>query len=199
MKNSEQYKRIFRLGLVALLFVIEMFVFLYVWRTYYSNLMEITYAKLGHWMIVAVYGIMLCIFTVIFAGWKIGYLRMFNMVYLQSLTTVWANIIIYLQIVLLTRHFYSVVPILLMTATDIIVIAIWSPIVSLLYRVIYPPRKVLMVYAERWSQAVGIQTFFLLFYKDARLFAYRANLRCLIAVVNIATNGTYKFLLCHIH
>ena len=47
--------------------------------------------------------------------------------------------------------------------------------------------------------AVGIQTFFLLFYKDARLFAYRANLRCLIAVVNIATNGTYKFLLCHIH
>ena len=47
--------------------------------------------------------------------------------------------------------------------------------------------------------AIGIQTFFLLFYKDARLFAYRANLRCLIAVVNIATNGTYKFLLCHIH
>mgnify|MGYP003537132570 FL=1 len=87
MKNSEQYKRIFRLGLVALLFVIEVFVFLYAWRTYYSNLMEITYAKLGHWVIVAVYGIMLCIFTVIFAGWKIGYLRMFNMLYLQSLTS----------------------------------------------------------------------------------------------------------------
>ena len=48
LKNSEQYKRIFRLGLIALLFAIEMFVFLYVWKTYYSNLMEITYAKLGH-------------------------------------------------------------------------------------------------------------------------------------------------------
>ena len=154
LKNSEQYKRIFRLGLIALLFAIEMLVFLYVWKTYYSNLMEITYAKLGHWMIVAVYGIMLCIFTVIFAGWKIGYLRVFNMVYLQSLTTVWANIIIYLQIVLLTRHFYSVVPILLMTITEIIIIAIWSPVVSLLYRVVYPPRRVLMVYAERWSQGI---------------------------------------------
>ena len=47
--------------------------------------------------------------------------------------------------------------------------------------------------------AIGIQTILLLFYKDARLLAYWANLRCLIAVVNIATNGTYKFLLCHIH
>ena len=48
--------------------------------------------------------------------------------------------------------------------------------------------------------AVGVKTFLLFnLCEDARLFAYWANLRCLIAVVNIATNGTYKFLLCHIH
>ena len=84
MKKSEQYKRLFRLGFVAILFLAEMFIFHYVWRMYYSNLMEITYANLGHWMIVGVYGLMLCIFTVLFAGWKIGYLRIFNTVYLQS-------------------------------------------------------------------------------------------------------------------
>ena len=154
MKKSEQYKRLFRLGFVAILFLIEMFAFHYVWRTYYSNLMEITYANLGHWMIVGVYGLMLCIFTVLFAGWKIGYLRIFNTVYLQSVATICANVIIYLQIVLLTKHFYSVVPILLMTVLEISVIAIWSPIASLLYRVVYPPRKVLMVYAERWSEGI---------------------------------------------
>ena len=154
MKKSEQYKRLFRLGFVAILFLAEMLLFYYVWRTYYSDLMEITYANLGHWMIVGVYGLMLCIFTVLFAGWKIGYLRVFNTVYLQSIATISANIIIYLQIVLLTKHFYSVVPIIVMSIIDVAVIAVWSPIASLLYRVVYPPRKVLMVYAERWSEGI---------------------------------------------
>ena len=154
MKKSEQYKRLFRLGFVAILFLAEMFIFHYVWRTYYSNLMEITYANLGHWMIVGVYGLMLCIFTVLFAGWKIGYLRIFNTVYLQSIATLGANVIIYLQIVLLTKHFYSIVPIIAMSAIDIAIIAIWSPVASLLYRVVYPPRKVLMVFAERWSEGI---------------------------------------------
>jgi len=154
LKKSEQYKRIFRLGFVAILFLAEMLLFYYVWRTYYSDLMEITYANLGHWMIVGVYGLMLYIFTVLFAGWKIGYLRIFNTVYLQSIATISANIIIYLQIVLLTKHFYSVVPIIVMSLADVAIIALWSPIASLLYRVVYPPRKVLMVYAERWFEGI---------------------------------------------
>lgn len=154
MKKSEQYKRLFRLGFVAILFLAEMLLFHYIWRTYYSDLMEITYANLGHWMIVGVYGLMLCIFTVLFAGWKIGYLRIFNTVYLQSIATISANIIIYLQIVLLTKHFYSIVPMIVMSLIDVAIIAVWSPVASLLYRVVYPPRKVLMVYAERWSEGI---------------------------------------------
>lgn len=55
MKNYEQYKRIFRLFLVAVLFAAEMFMYRYVWKEYYSELMEISYARLGHWMMVGVY------------------------------------------------------------------------------------------------------------------------------------------------
>ena len=139
--------------MVALLFAMEMFVYLYVWRKYYSDLMEITYARLGHWMIVAIYGVMLLIFTVIFAGWRIGYLRNFNMVYAQSLTSVCANIMIYFQIVLLTKHFYTVVPIVAMTAIDIIIISVWSPASLFIYRKIYPARKVLLIYATHWKDS----------------------------------------------
>ena len=42
MKNYEQYKRLFRLCLVALLFAAEMLLYWYVWKEYYSELMEIT-------------------------------------------------------------------------------------------------------------------------------------------------------------
>lgn len=154
MKNYEQYKRLFRLCLVALLFAAEMLLYWYVWKEYYSELMEITYARLGHWMMVAVYGVVLCIFTAIFGGLKIGYLRNFNMVYAQSLTCICSNILIYLQIVLLTKHFYTVVPLLLMTLVEIVVISLWSPLSLFLYRKIYPPRHVLLVYGERWTHSL---------------------------------------------
>ena len=65
-------------------FAAEMFMYRYVWKEYYSELMEISYARLGHWMMVGVYGVVLCVFTAIFGGLKIGYLRNFNMVYAQS-------------------------------------------------------------------------------------------------------------------
>lgn len=153
MKNYEQYKRLFRLCMVAILFALEMVVYQFVWRKYYSDLMEITYARLGHWMMVAVYGVMLLIFTVIFAGWRIGYLRNFNMVYAQSLTSICANTMIYFQIVLLTRHFYSIAPIVAMTAVEIILISFWSPAALYVYRKIYPPRQVILIYAEHWKES----------------------------------------------
>lgn len=149
MKNYEQYKRMYRLFLVAILFAAEMAMYYYVWTRFYSDLMEITYAKLGHRMMVAVYGVVLCIFTRIFGGLKIGYLRNFNLIYAQSLISIGSNIMIYLQIVLLTKHFYTVVPLILMTLAEIIVISLWSPLANFIYRKIYPPRNVLLVYGER--------------------------------------------------
>jgi len=154
MKNYEQYKRLFRLLLVAVLFAAEMFMYKYVWIEYYSELMEISYARLGHWMMVAVYGVVLCVFTAIFGGLKIGYLRNFNMIYAQSLISICANIMIYLQIVLLTKHFYTILPLLLMTLAEIVVISFWSPLSLFLYRKIYPPRHVLLVYGERWTNSL---------------------------------------------
>lgn len=154
MKKYEPYKRLFRICLVALLFVTEMFLYKYVWRNYYSDLMEITYARLGHWMMIGVYGVVLCVFTAIFGGLKIGYLQNFNMIYAQSLTSLCSNIMIYLQIVLLTRHFYTVVPLLVMTLIEIVIISVWSPFSLFLYRKVYPPRRVLLVYGERWTPSL---------------------------------------------
>ena len=41
--------------MVVILFSAEMMIYYYVWTRYYSDYMEITYARLGHRMMVAVY------------------------------------------------------------------------------------------------------------------------------------------------
>jgi len=148
MKSYEQYKRIVRFLSGAVLLLIEIGLYWYTWVYYYNNLMETPYNRTGHWLIVAVYGLLLLVFGKLYGGLKVGYLKTANMIYSQILATLCANVMIYLQITLLTKVFQSITPLVYMTLTDILIISIWSYLFNRIYRKIYPPRKVLLIYGE---------------------------------------------------
>lgn len=149
MKKYEQYKRMVRFFLNAILCGLEMALYLYIWINYYNKLMETPYNRTGHWLIVTVYGIFLLIFSKLYGGLKIGYLRTTNMIYSQTLASISATALIYLQITLLTKHFQYIIPLLVMTLIDIFIISMWSFTSTIIYRKLYPPRKVILVYGER--------------------------------------------------
>jgi exopolysaccharide biosynthesis polyprenyl glycosylphosphotransferase len=127
---------------------LEMSAFWYVWIHFYNQKMEIPYNRSGHWLMVAVYGIFLVLFNILYGGWKVGYLRTGNMIYSQLLAAFCANAMAYLQITLLTKSFQNLVPLLVMTGEEFLVISIWSFLFNRLYRQIYPPRNVLLIYGE---------------------------------------------------
>lgn len=149
MKNFEQYKRIVRFTSIITLVVCEMAIYWTVWLRHYNIEMEIPYNRTGNWMIVAVYCLILLIFSKMYGGLKIGYLKTFNIIYSQFLTTISANALIYLQITLLIKHFTSIVPLVYMTVLQLLVIVPWGIIFTRLYRFLYPARKALLVYGER--------------------------------------------------
>ncbi len=144
----EQYKRIVRFLIGVVILSLEMVAYWYVWVNYYNQHMEVPYNRTGHWLMVAVYGLLLVIFNIIYGGWRVGYMRTRNMIYSQTLAGLCANFMIYLQITLLTKHFLNVGPLLAMTAVQFVVICIWSTISTRLYRILYPPRRVLLIYGE---------------------------------------------------
>lgn len=148
MKSYEQYKRIVRFLSGAVLLGTEMVLYWYVWLSFYNNKMEVPYNRTGHWLMVVVYGILLVVFSRLYGGLKIGYLKISNMIYSQALATFCANGMIYLQITLLTKHFQNTFPLLIMTFSEFILIAIWSFLFNRLYRKIYPPRRVLLIFGE---------------------------------------------------
>ena len=148
VKNYEQYKRIIRFLSGAVLVLIEMFFYLYTWLHYYNNMMEVPYNRTGHWLIAVVYGMLLLIFAKLYGGLKIGYLKTTSMICSQMLATICANIMIYLQITLLTKQFQNVLPLLFMTSVEFLFISMWSYLFNRIYRKIYPPRKVLLIYGE---------------------------------------------------
>lgn len=149
MKNFEQYKRIVRFTSAVILFTCEMIVFWGIWLKHYNIEMEIPYNRTGNWMIVAVYGVLLFIFSKMYGGLKIGYLKTFNIIYSQFLTAIFANALMYLQITLLIKHFTSIRPLLFMTLLEVAIIVPWGVIFTQFYRMLYPARRTLLVYGNR--------------------------------------------------
>lgn len=154
MKNNEQYKRLIRFVMVFVLFVIQMSIYYFVWRKYYNGHMRVPYDVKGNYMIAAVYGIVLLLFSNVYGGLKVGYLRVWDLAYSQILTSLSANFMMYLQIVLLIKVFYSPMPLIVMLLGETLVIIVWSIAVTRIYQQIYPPRKVLLIYGDRPSTAL---------------------------------------------
>ncbi len=148
MKDYEQYKRIVKFFFSVIVLSLEMAAYWYVWLNYYNQKMETPYNRTGHWLIVAVYGILLIIFNLLYGGLKIGILKTGNMIYSQTLACICANAMIYLQITLLTKHFQTLIPLLIMTGVGFFIICVWSTLFSRIYRHLYPPRTVLLIYGE---------------------------------------------------
>ena len=154
MKNHEQYKRMIRAAFCFILLLIDGILFWHVWRNYYSLLMETQYWRKGHLMILAFYLFGSFILPRIYGGWKVGYLRVFNIIYSQCLGMAMTNALMYCLVILLTKHVENPVPLLLMTGGQFLLIFIWGVVSTRLYRLAYPPRKVLMIYGEH--PAIGL-------------------------------------------
>lgn len=149
MKNQEQYRRLIRLAFGLVLLGIYAGFFWFVWRTYYSPLMEIEYWRRGHWMILVFYLFWAFLLPKIYGGWKVGYLRLFNLIYSQTLGIFLADFLLYIIIVLLTKHVENPLPLILMFFAQLLCITVWGKTAHHIYLNMYPPRRVLLVYGER--------------------------------------------------
>ena len=144
----DQFKRMLR-ALTAIILMAGMTgIFLVIWKTYYNMGVVFPFYNKGHWFIAAVYMIFLIIFFYIYGGLKFGYLKCSSIILSQVLATTCANVLAYLEIILLSAKIVSIVPMIMLTFIDMVIIAIWAIFVTILFKKIFPPRKMLLLYEE---------------------------------------------------
>ena len=66
----------------------------------------------------------------------------------QTLALIAANVSIYLETVLLSARFVNVIPMIELTAIDVVVIFIWTFCVNRIFRKLFPARHILLLYEE---------------------------------------------------
>lgn len=149
MKVKEKNKRLVKLSFAGVLMCLILFIYHLLWSGYYNKIIESPFWRRGNWMMVFLYGVLLFFFMKMYGGFKVGYLRSGNLIYSQILSVFLTNLFTYFQIAVLDKHFLSLVPILLMTVADALIILAWTLIFQRVYLWMFPPRRMLLVSGNR--------------------------------------------------
>ncbi|MDE6677509.1 MAG: sugar transferase [Ruminococcus sp.] len=152
--KKDRYKRFISFISAILLLCILTGLFGAVWYTYYSETIVLPFYRRGNWTLIGIYYVLIAIFFKTYGGFKLGYLKKTDMLYSQIISIVCVNTVAYFMISLIGRDFMAFVPIVQLTFTDFGIIAIWTVLSGKLYFLLYPPRKLIILYGS--SQAASL-------------------------------------------
>ena len=150
MKKREQYKGMVRFWAAVILVLLKTVFFAYVWFECYGDL-GILFAMRGNIVLIGLHALMIYIFLKTNGSLKLGQIRIRKMMSSQFLSIICVNTITYLQICLIARWSFllNVMPMVYLTIVDIIVAFAWILIASWIYRKLYPPKQMLVIYGDR--------------------------------------------------
>lgn len=154
MNKKDQYKRLITFVSAVLLMVMLVSSFGIIWYEFYSNAIMFPFYRRGNWVLISIYMIMTFVFFKAYGGFRVGYLKRTDVFYSQMISIVAVNIISYFLISLIGRHFMDVIPIIIMTAVDFAVIALWTYLTGEMYFILYPPRKLVILYGSHQAAAL---------------------------------------------
>ena len=153
MQKLETSKRIITLTLSGIGLMLEVLIFYYYWKTNFSpsitNMTGVEYWYRADLMEIAFYGILLFFLTHMYGGMRVGYLRNAEVVFSQAFSTLAANALLYAELSIMAKTLFVLKAFVLMTFYQIVLVIIWSNVSYLIYKSIFPPRKLLLVHGPR--------------------------------------------------
>ncbi len=149
MSKREDYKRFIVFCLASLVIIAQAAVFAYVWYDYYRELIFEPFWRKGNWVLIAIYALVDTLFSKLYGGLKVGYLKRIDVFYSLTLATICTNVVAYLQITLINRWFLPAWPFLKMTLVQFLIIIAWIWGSRYIYSRLYRARRLLVIYGDR--------------------------------------------------
>ncbi len=149
MKKRERYKKTFRWMSAVLNTALLGTAFAFVWYLCYSSEIVLPFFRKGNWMVIGIYVVLTILFGRVYGSFDVGYLRKTDAFCSQIISIFAVNIIEYCQISVIGRKFMHFMPIVFLTMIDIIIVLVWTIFYGTIYRRLYPPRKLIIIYGSR--------------------------------------------------
>lgn len=151
LKNREQFKRILNFSGAIIITCVFLLGFSHIWYNSYNsnkNMLDPFWFK-GNILMVGLYTFLYVFMAVAFNGFRLGYERTMGLFGSQTLAIISVNAVEFVLISLIGRGRLSIFPILGLTVLQIIFAFGWSWVFTKVYKTVYPPRRMIIVYGNR--------------------------------------------------
>lgn len=147
---KEKYKHLLNFAANVITLGVQGFMFGWVWYSLYVPMIDKANAlyRRGNWAVIGMYVLFAFFFTKVFGGYRIGYMRVSDIILSQILAVILAMVVSYLEICLVANDYLTPTPLVLMTLTEILFIIPWVILVRKWYQHLYPPRQLLVIYGN---------------------------------------------------
>ena len=149
MRRREYFRRIVMFVLASVVILAQAALFGVAWYGYYRELIFEPFWNKGNWVLIAMYALLLVLFSRLFGGLRVGYLKRLDDIYSLALAGICSNVVVYLQIPLINRWFLSPGPLLIMTVAQFVVIVVWTFGSRYIFNHLYGARRMLVIYGDR--------------------------------------------------
>ena len=150
IKNQfDEFRGLMKFLSTSLIVIVVSGLFLIVWMYFYNPLMR--YSPLysnGLILLVGVYAFIYIMFTNIYNGFKVGHLRITDIIYSQFTSIVLVNLITYVEVSLMDRQLLNPLMFFFLTMVQIVTVVIWAFFSNRIYYRIFKPLRVLLLHGE---------------------------------------------------
>lgn len=147
--NRESFKRLINLGLVVFGFALEVTIFAYNWLEHFqpSVVSELRYFyRKGHIAEIIIYAAFLFLLERMYGGMRLGYLRNGEIIFSQIFATLFANVLIYIELSVMAFQAFVPKMFIVMTLEQALVIFLYTEFANGIYLRIFPARKLLLIH-----------------------------------------------------
>ncbi len=156
MKKLESFKRLILLGMSGICIGVQIAIYVYYWFNHFFPNVEVRlpFWEKGHWLIIGIYAVLMFFFYTMYGGMRVGYFKNTEIIFSQIFATVIVDVITYAQLSLMVMQIYHVQSYASMVFLQALWVMIWTNIASLIYKNIFPPRRLLLVHGDRPIEAI---------------------------------------------
>ena len=150
--DRERYKRLIMFFASLLVIGLQTANFSYIWFTEYNrrSVIQIFYWRRGNWVLIGLYALVIFLMSKLFGAFKVGYMRVQDVIIAQICSVVCTNTFAYIQLALIGRWKFPdhLTPMLKLTAVNLVLVILWVIFMRWIYNTIYPPKSVILVYDQ---------------------------------------------------
>lgn len=126
-----------------------------IWRNCYAEGIFPSYLGAGKFLLMAVYAVLVWLFVKNSDGFRFGNLKISELGIAQWIGLAIVNVITYLQLCLIGNKMINPLPIILLMFIDMVVAVVFVFIYNNIYKKVYPPHNMLMIFGN--DNAVGMK------------------------------------------